>query len=62
MEWTKARLICSDIEVRTSPIVDLTMAHFGSYDLVPPQPTTVPTLEGAYKKVMSKLTDIAGFV
>ena len=38
------------------------MAHFGSYDLVPPQPTTVPTLEGAYKKLMSKLTNIEGFV
>ena len=54
--------IRGDPEVRVSPITILTMAHFGSYDPVPPKSTTVPTLEGAYKKVMSKLTDIENFV
>ena len=61
MDWTKTTLICSNIDViRTSPVVDLTMAHLGSYNPVPP--TTPPTLEEAYRRITWNLANIEDFV
>ena len=58
--WTKTIFIRGDLKGRTLPITILTMAHFDSYDPVPP--ATVSMLKEAYRRVTSKLANMKDFV